>query len=389
MDRYNGNECFYDGCIGWEWLLLSVFGLVVMVQLFYHWYFFSRIAFFRRGQEDLRAAAPSVSVIICARNEYINLRKNLPLVLQQKYGDFEVVVVDDCSTDGTHGLLKDFQHEYGHLKVVSLTSTVSFMKGKKLPLSVGIKSARHELLLLTDADCRPSGPFWVRDMTRHQQEEGVDIVLGYGPYEARPGLLNRLIRLDTLLVALQYLSLALAGHPYMGVGRNLSYKRRLFYLARGFTSHYHMVSGDDDIFINQVAGKSNTTIEISHGAQMVSEPESRFSDWYRQKRRHLTSGRMYRKKHRWLLGVFLTSQWLFYPLFVLIVIVSGVSPAGQAGLALFLVRMLSHYLIIRGAANTLDERKICLFSLAGDGLLALLSPLFALSSLFSPHTKWR
>ncbi len=370
------------------WVLLLSFGLVVVVQLVYYWFFFARLAFGGRRSPVGVASMKPVSVVICARNEFVNLRNNLPLVLQQDYPDFEVVVVDDGSQDDSEQLLKQFQKEYAHLKVIILKDSVSFLKGKKLPLSVGIKSAANDTLLLTDADCRPAGNQWIREMTS-QLGGGTDVVLGYGAYEQRPGLLNMLIRLDTLTVAMQYLGLARAGIPYMGVGRNLAYSRSLFYKAKGFTSHYRVPSGDDDLFINQVATRSNTLTMLSPGSFTVSRPETTWKKWFRQKKRHLSTGKYYKKRDQYLLGLFLVSQWLFYPLFVGSILVLGYSLMGLIAGSLFLIRMVSYLVVVKGASKRLQESKICLFSLVGDGMLTFMQMLFSLSLLFVRKTKWK
>ncbi len=135
---------------------------------------------------------------------------------------------------------------------------------------MGIKSARYETLLLTDADCVPASENWMQLMQDGYRPE-TEIVLGYGGYHPTSSLLNRIIRFETFHAALQYLSYALAGIPYMGVGRNLSYKKDVFLRNKGFSSINQIPGGDDDLFINQVANKHNTAIVIDREAHTLSE----------------------------------------------------------------------------------------------------------------------
>ncbi|MBN1340415.1 MAG: glycosyltransferase, partial [Bacteroidales bacterium] len=293
----------------WEFYVLALFGLTGLIQLIYYWLVFSRLAFYRSKPRE--GATEPVSVVICAKDEYHNLKKNLPYFLEQDYPDYEVVVVDDASDDDTAELLEDFAREYPRLKPVTIRQNLNFFRGKKFPLALGIKSAKHELILLSDADCRPAGTGWIGQMAASFSPEK-EIVLGYGKYEHRRGFLDKLVRFETVMTALQYLSFALSRIPYMGVGRNLAYKKTLFFRAGGFISHYKISSGDDDLFINRVAGRRNTTVSLNPEAFTVSRAKTRFSDWWRQKKRHLTSSGFYKTKHKILLGAFSFSQFLFY-----------------------------------------------------------------------------
>jgi len=199
------------------------------------------------------------------------------------------------------------------LNVVELTQEAIHISGKKYPLSIGIREAKHEVLLLTDADCVPASEHWVEKM-QDGYDGNIEIVLGYGAYHKKSGLLNKLIRFETFHTALQYLSYALAGTPYMGVGRNLSYKKSLFFKSKGFSSINHIPSGDDDLFINKTATKDNTAVVIDPDAITRSIPKTTWSAWMRQKSRHYTTAKYYKPKHKFLLGLYFATQFMFYPL---------------------------------------------------------------------------
>jgi hypothetical protein len=269
--------------------------------------------------------------------------------------------------------------------VVNIEQELNFFKGKKFPLSIGIKSARNELLLLTDADCAPSSDQWIKQMVQSYDEK-TDIVLGYGPYLKVKGLLNFIIRYDTMMVAMQYLSFALAGLPYMGVGRNLSYRKSVFIKNKGFTSHYRIASGDDDLFINQVAKRKNTKIEINPESFMYSAPKTSFKNYFRQKRRHLTTGKYYKTRFKWLLGTYSGSQLVFWILFILLLSLN-IQPFIVLGL--FLLKLLSAAIIQKKVIYKLHEPQLLLFSLAIEPLYVLVLPLITLISSINQPKAWK
>lgn len=296
-------------------IIFGIFCLVSAIQVFYYIYFFLRLAFFKEHLREKTQQHP-VSVIICARDEAAKLVTTLPGSLVQKYpSSHEVIVVNHNSQDDTRYLLDEFKKTFKGLHIVNLQHEAIGIPGKKYPLSMGIKEAKYEILLLTDADCVPASENWIQKM-QDGYGDTTEIVLGYGAYHKKPGLLNKLIRFETFHSALQYFSYALAGTPYMGVGRNLSYKKDLFLRNKGFSSINHLPSGDDDLFINMVANNRNTRIVIDPEAFTLSEPKKTFGDWMRQKTRHYTTGKYFKPKIKFLLGLYSTSHFFFYPLFI-------------------------------------------------------------------------
>ncbi len=299
-------------------LTFYLFCAITTVQIFFYLFFFSRISFHRNTPASATPPEPvPVSVVICARDEARNLSARLPSVLEQQYqGIHEVLVVNDNSFDDTKFVLHQMTGRYPQLKPVELMQEAKLISGKKFPLSVGIKTARYEVLVLTDADCTPASSDWIQKM-QEAYRSGTEVVLGYGPYEKRAGVLNRIIRFETFHTALQYLSFTKAGMPYMGVGRNLSYKRDLFFRNKGFSGHHHIPSGDDDLFVNTVATARNTRVVLDEGSFVYSEPKATWREWIRQKRRHFTTSRHYKPLHKFLLGLYSGTHFFFYPLLVL------------------------------------------------------------------------
>lgn len=352
-------ELDLSGIPGWLYLLLAA---ATLIQLFYYIGFYRRLFSYKREVPAQGVLRP-VSVIIAARNEAGNLAQFLPGILGQDYPEFEVVVVNDCSYDGTAEVLQELKRRYDRLKIVEVTESEKYRHGKKFALTMGIKAAANEVLLFTDADCRPLSGEWIRRM-QEQYGEDTEIVLGVSPYEKKPGLLNAFIRYETFYTALNYISFALAGKPYMGVGRNLSYKKSLFFRQKGFASHLHLKSGDDDLFVNQAATPANTRVEISREAMAVSRPKETWSDYFRQKGRHQSVGKYYRAGHRFHLTLIAVSAIVFYGcLAVLPVLGVDLRLLGAtAGL-----KWLVQYIVFRPAMKKLDA-----------GGLWLLTPLFDL-----------
>lgn len=366
------------------YIILIVFLTATAVQLIYFWFFYSRLAFSRLPSPKDQQLP--VSVVVCARNEYENLVIFLPLILEQNYPDFEVVVVNDASDDESIYLLRDFAEKYPNLKIVDLPQSLNFFKGKKFPLSIGIKSAKNEIILLTDADCRPASKDWINVMQLRYDDPDTEIVLGYGGYERSGGLLNRLIRFDTLRVAMSYLSFALAGLPYMGVGRNLSYRKSLFYRNNGFISHYQIPSGDDDLFINQVAKSANTHIQIAKEAHTISIPKKSWTTWVRQKRRHLSTSNQYKWYHKLLLAIYPLSEGLFFAGFLFLAITFylplWVFPA-------FALRLISSLIVYKGVMKRLNEKNFLFITPFLEIFFLIFNIFTYLTRKMNPSKNWK
>ncbi|HRB24241.1 MAG TPA: glycosyltransferase, partial [Ferruginibacter sp.] len=271
----------------WQLILFFAFCLIALIQIFYYLFFFIRLAFYRTPKKEV-TQTHAVSVIVCARDEAKNITRNLPGILVQHYNStHEVIVVNDNSYDESKYLLEELRKQFRQLNIIELTQEAKMIPGKKFPLSIGIKSAKYEIILLTDADCVPATEHWIKSMQDAYLPE-TEIVLGYGAYQKLPGILNKLIRWETFHTALQYMSYALAGTPYMGVGRNLSYKRSVFFRHKGFSAYNSIPGGDDDLFINMAATAKNTRINTDRESFTISQPAQNWKQWKAQKKRHYT-----------------------------------------------------------------------------------------------------
>lgn len=367
-----------------QWSLIALFLAACLVQLGYYLLVYIRLPLYRPPKK--RKTKKGVSVIICARNESENLERFLPIVLEQDYPEFEVVVVNDASTDETEEVLSRLSARYVHLRFTTIPCNDTFSHGKKLALTVGIKSARYDQLLLTDADCYPASDRWLSRMVSNLTGDR-QIVLGYGKYEKRKGLLNRLIRYETVFTAIQYLSYAIRGNPYMGVGRNLAYRKTLFLKNRGFASHYHLASGDDDLFVNENASAKNTAVEISGESHTISLPVTSFGEWISQKQRHLSAGKYYSTASRIRLAGEMISRLLLY---ISLVLVCLYTPWIWHALIAFGVLAGVKLVLFKWGMRRLDERDLLLPSLLLDPLMPVILGVIWFSNIFiTRYQPWK
>ncbi len=364
-------------------ILFSIYVLAGIDQLIYFWFVFGKLAFYKSKKRSKKPVP--VSVVICARNQDYNLERYLPKILEQDYPDFEVVVVNDASTDETLELLKDFERKYPHLSIVNISQNLNFFSGKKFPLALGIKSAKHEFLLLTDADCEPSSNQWIKQMASAFTSK-TEIVLGYSPIKPAMGFLNTLMRFDNFQTGIHYLSHSLIGKTSIGIGRNLAYRKSLFYKSGGFISHYKLQTGDDDLFINRVATKDNTRIEILPESFMNADFIPSFSLWFRKKQQQVNTGGFYKRGTKFLRGKFRLSLLTFYGLLTALLLLNY---SILFVLGLFVLRLFSQLIITKKCASVLSEHKLLLTSPLLELFMIFVLIGVKISNIFIKQNRWK
>jgi glycosyltransferase involved in cell wall biosynthesis len=299
-----------------ENLVIAIFLLSTLILLFYNLFFNVRLF----SNKKISNNYPPISIIIAARNEDENLDLNLPKILKQKYPEFEVIVVNHQSVDYTKMIIGDLEKKHDNLRMITIERSPHLKVGKKLPLTVGIKGAKYENMIFTDADCIPASENWLKLMARNFNSKS--IVIGFSPYKKEKGVLNKLIRFDAVNAAINYFGFAKAGIAYMAVGRNMGYTKDLFFEVGGFKNHYHLISGDDDLFIQEAAKNKNFGVELNEESFVYSTPKKTWTDWVNQKRRHFTTAPEYKSSHRSLLGLFPLSLLIFLITFTYLIISS-------------------------------------------------------------------
>ena len=336
---------------------------------------------------------PGVSVIVCAKNEENNLRNYLQALLTQDYPLYEVIVVNDGSVDNTRTFLEYWEKRYNNLRITFVPIGAQVTSTKKLAITLGAKAAQYDYLLLTDADCRPESTHWISEMMNGFRDANTAIVLGFGAYFVKPGLLNRLIQFDTLFNGLQYLGMAASGHPYMGVGRNLAYRKDLFFAHGGFYGLLNNKAGDDDLFINREATKSNTAVVCTPDSLTWSVPKTSLGDWLRQKRRHLSVAPHYKLSTKLRLGLEPVTRGLLYAALIVLVVRYCQCPTADnmwlmcAAIGAMLVRWIGQSLLLNTAAHRWGTRKTVLLIPVWEILLPMITLITMLIEPLRPKQK--
>ncbi|MFO7869433.1 MAG: glycosyltransferase [Bacteroidales bacterium] len=338
------------------------------IQIIYYLFFYLRICFVKRKQPHVSTVP--ISVIICAQNEEDNLRKHLSAIITQKYPEFEIVVIDDCSEDDTEFYVRKLAQDHAHITYRKIVKDPKFRHNKKLAITLGIKAATYNHFVFTDADCYPTSDEWLQKIS-NEFTPRTHIILGYGGYKPTRGFLDKLVRYDTFSIALQYLSFAHAGIPYMGVGRNMAYTRHIYEQSSKFRHHYHIRSGDDDLFIREMAHRQNTNICLNKKSFTLSEQVQTFKEWRSQKKRHLHTAVKYSFLHKILLLLEPLSRLLFYiclPVFF----TYNITQFYYTAISCIALRFIFFLVINNCAMNRLKEKKLLVYSLLFDFVLPII-----------------
>lgn len=296
-------------------ILLSATSVLFIIQLIYYFGLYNRIhtnnTAVQKGDVHFTQELQPLSVVISARNESENLRKFLPSILEQDYPEFEVIVINDGSTDESEDLLSALEEKYPNLYHSFTPNTARYVSRKKLSLTLGIKASKYDWLVFTEANCTPASNQWLRLMARNFTPR-TEIVLGYSGYERGKGWLHRRVSFDSLFTSLRYLGFALAGKPYIGIGRNLAYRKELFFNVKGYSNHLNLQRGEDDLFINQISNENNTRVETDINSTVRMQPVEYYKDWKEEKVSYMATARFYKGSQRLLLGFETLSRLLFY-----------------------------------------------------------------------------
>lgn len=365
-----------------ELILLSAAGVLCIIQLVYYFGLYNRMhtrnKAARKEEVHFTQDFPPLSVIISARNDADKLRKILPVILEQDYPQFEVIVINDASSDETEDLLGVMEEKYPHLYHSFTPESARYISHKKLALTLGIKASKYDWLVFTETNCLPASNQWLKLMARNFTPH-TQIVLGYSGYDRTKGWLHKRIAFDTLFNSLRYLGFALAGKPYMGIGRNLAYRKELFFQQKGYSSYLNLQRGEDDLFINRIATDTNTRVETDFNATVRIQPVEYYKSWREERISYMATARNYRGMQRYLLGFETFSRLLFYAVCIAGMVfgilhfhwlVAGLS------LLLWLIRFVAQSIVINQTAKEMGGGRKYYFSLP---VFDLLQPLQSLN----------
>lgn len=363
-----------------DYILIAAFSSVFIYEVVYYAVFIAgapRWIRRHRSVEPDSAFHPGVSIIVCARNEEDNLRVFLQALLSQDYPEYELIVVNDGSEDHTREVIEDYMHRDSRVRMTFVPLHAHVGSTKKLAITLGAKGARYDYLLLTDADCRPESKYWIREMMQPFANLDTEIVLGYGAYFEEDSRLNRMINFDTLFGGLNYLGASMAHCPYMGVGRNLAYRKSFFERTGGFSGLMTFRSGDDDLFVNRVATSRNTAVVASPDSLTWSLSKQTFSAWLQQKRRHLSVSSAYSTRSKIHLGLEPVMRLFIYALPIVMAVLVYMRMLSiwvlLGAVALLLVRLILQVSILNTAARRMHLRRPGLSVCRYDIILPLIN----------------
>ncbi len=351
-----------------------------IVLVFYYLYFFNSLELSEDKDEMIKEIG--ISIIVCSRNEASNLELLIPKLLKQNYSNFEIVLVNHGSSDRTKEVIKNYQSTDNRIKYLEVP--FEDFHSKKYALNSGIHFSNNEFIVLTDSDCTVQSNDWLKIYSQYFQKK--DIVLGYGPYQKKSGFLNLFIRFDTFLIAAQYFSFAKKGVPYMGVGRNLGYRKEIFKKNNGFEKHLDLKSGDDDLFIQEVASANNTVICLDKAHFVKSIPEQSWINFFNQKRRHLSTGNRYKLKSKFLVALYPSSVLAFSALMALFV---GVSDHYVMVVLLYFLKIIIQWTVFKKISKTLGEKDLWIFSPILELMTVIYNGIVAMSLFASKKIEWK
>lgn len=365
-------------------IILYIFIALAFFQVVYYLGVFGKFAF-AKAQKITPKRIP-ISVIVCAKNEEENVANYIPLLAEQNYPDFEIVLIDNASSDHTLDVFEEFEKKYSNVRLVKVENNEAFWGNKKYALTLGIKAAKKEYLLFTDANCYPKSKDWITAMSSQFTDEKT-IVLGYSTYERiNNSFLNKLIRFDNLLNAIQYFSWAKIGRPYSGVGRNMGYKAEEFFNINGFIEHIKIRVGEDQLFINQAANAKNTAISYAPDSFTCSKPETSFKLYFDQKRKNIATTRFLKWVDRFQIRIFNCSQ-LFFILTALILFLFQFE--WILVLSIFLFRYFVVWIVVGFSAGKLRENDIKLWFPVVEIVLIFTQVNACFTNTFSKRDHWK
>lgn len=374
----------------WQIVFIALFLFVALVQLFYYLYYYAKIYSLQPVCISNKTET-KLTVIVCAHNEENNIARCVDAIMRQKYNNFELIVVNDCSTDDTGQIASGLKCRYKNLQVLHRRANAP---SKKKAITQAIETAKTEWLVFTDADCKPAGQYWLQTLAGYCNSNKTEIILGYGAYEMRNGWQNSMIRYETMFIALQYFTFTMRGIPYMATGRNMAYRKSLFCQINGFGGYENVLSGDDDLFIKKAASSNNISLAVGYQSITYSKPKATIKAWIKQKQRHITTAGYYKKKQKILVSGELLSRFIYN--LMLIVLVFVIFASETIGIEMLfvasvvLIRSVVLLILQKKATLFFYERKLLSMAIVFDIIIPFLYLYIGFLNIINPKTKtWK
>ncbi|MCK5208121.1 MAG: glycosyltransferase [Cyclobacteriaceae bacterium] len=366
-------------------ILFCVFVASAGIQFLFYTLVLIALSVYKKPDQNSQEI-PGVSIVISAKNELENLKKLIPLLLKQQFNSYEIILVDDKSTDETYDYVIELDQNEPMFKLVRIDSTPDHINNKKYALTLGIRAAKFDHVLLTDADCFPESEFWLKEMSLGFTSDKKKFVIGYSQYFKAKGLLNIFIKYETMFTAIQYFGIGLLGNPYMGVGRNIAYRKSFFLDNNGFGKYKNVVGGDDDLLVNRYAKRKNTSFMLSPDSTIYSNPKTKFSEFILQKTRHLSVGKYYRRTDKLLLGLLSMSKIIFWISFIAAIMSVFQTYFVLGGFFLVMASLLAALLVLK--KKTGDNSNIWMLPFL-DFIFIFYYISTGLKVLFTKKVRWK
>lgn len=366
--------------------IIFAIGLITLVlfQVLYYIIVYGRICFHKSPKEELEHF-PSVSVVICAKDDAYNLERRLPFILEQQYPNFEVVVVNDASRDESEYVLRVLQEIYPNLNVVHLYENVNRFLGKKYPISIGIKSAKNEIILLTEADTQPCGYNWITEMVKGFEPK-TQMVIGHSIYESKNTFISSLIQYEHQTSSMNYLGNAILKNPYMGTGKNLAFTKKMFFAVNGFIPQYNIPVGEDQVFVNKYAHSKNTKVVLTKDSISQTAPKEKYYEWMIQKKRNYRSLSFFKLKDKLTVSLMPITTVLLYSLIAISIIYKF--PWQYAVMAL-IIKYTIQIIIYFKTSRKLGTKQVAFLSPLYEIIFLPFNTIIRISSLLTKRDKWK
>ncbi|MCR5820819.1 MAG: glycosyltransferase [Bacteroidaceae bacterium] len=215
-----------------------------------------------------------LTIVIPAHNQAEQLRKHLPAILNQDYEDFEVVVVVIASSDDTVALLEAMEQRYKYLRHTSTPNSAHNISLERLALTLGIRGAQHEWVVVTQANAEPISKNWLYDIaTTIRRHPKAELVLGFARYEKHSSnWFDLKIGFYRLWHAIANFDHVEACYPAVrGDGCNMAVRKSLFLSSSCFSETQNLSVGACELMANRLSNKYNTALCMDADAVVVED----------------------------------------------------------------------------------------------------------------------
>lgn len=247
-------------------------------------------------EEHIVGRAPSISVVIALNGQRNVLADTLPAILNQEYPNFEVVVVDDGLSEEHAVTLQQLQQQYRNLRVSELPKTTLYISRKKLAITLGVRAAKGEWIVLTEPDSTPNSAHWLMNMASKMNADK-DLVIGYSNYEDDGSPFSRRIRFERFMLESVYVRAVLRGRPLGGDGCNMAFRRDMFLAQKGFSGNVSLLRGEDVFLVDAFSREDNVAFLYDKVAAVTQKVGSKKS-WKNEKISRMQAFRSLKRQSR-------------------------------------------------------------------------------------------